>query len=636
MGRNSIETATAFRAVALALVLSGLFVCGPVAASGVSGVLTDAGTADADGDSTEALDNPRIAYADGHVWLGAGVRVPLQSATVAADGALLVLGVDDAVYRRGSDGVWMEILPPSRSALDGPEELDEEDILMDAEGFLDELVDLTADSEPLSDEESSSDDPDEDMEEEPERVIEPDAAGITDMADLWTGDERGDGSDLGPRPDGIIWASTRTAGLVLLSRPDGVWRSNDHGLSWAPSEGIESVHSFEDGHAGHVLAGTAYGLRVSVTSGNDWDKINDPIVGVEVFSFARDGDRIFAGTKEGLFRSDDGLHWAKLLSRHDSDVPVWSIAVDPFWEAGLWVTGPVGVLRSDDGGEQLRSASRNSLPGTVSLLALEAPGHLLAAGLDGVWESSDGGMRWRPLANGLPSPSNHLLLPGPFVAGADGLFRLEAAEYAADAPIELVSDTVEGTDVGTLVATALNRPGMDLDNVLTHGSIARSYLFPTLQITGKATRNRYLSADYDARSNKGSSQRSWSMAVTACFGACYSASGQTSSSIESVVDGSVSYDSVAVVGDEVYGANESGSLAPMAANVSERLTRYRTNVSSVVGELAQVRHRLVEASSTVRTLSLLQQVNHELDVLESTARIDVYTNGYFSRVLEGS
>ena len=77
-------------------------------------------------------------------------------------------------------------------------------------------------------------------------------------------------------------------------------------------------------------------------------------------------------------------------------------------------------------------------------------------------------------------------------------------------------------------------------------------------------------------------------------------------------------------------------MAPMAANVSERGTRYRTDVAGVVGELALVRHRLMEARGSVAVLSLREQVKHELDVLEATARLDVYTNGYLSRVLDGS
>lgn len=578
---------------------------------------------------------PVAPFSEGHVWLGTSLRTPILSATVTPQGIVLALGADDTIYRRDSSGDWSIALPANRGSLEDASQFDEEDMLMEAEGFFDEMQSLMS-GEDASDEEQDASDEDEVAEESTEPVGSEPTSVVSDVTDLWVGDERGDGTDLGPRSGAVVWASDHVSGTVIVERTDGCWRSEDHGRTWVQAGDLSAVHAFGDGHAGHILAGTAKGLRVSVDGARTWDAINDPIVGIEVFSFARDGERIFAGTSEGLYRSDDGLRWAKLLSRHDADVPVWRVAVDRHWEGGLWVTGPVGILRSDDGGEQLRAPSRNSLPGTVSLLALDSPGHVLAAGIDGVWESTDGGTRWRPLANGLPSPANHVLLDGPFVAGADGVFELRRASEQPTPGRVAMPENPSGADVGTLVATALRRPGMDMSNVLTEGSIARAMLLPTLQVTGSTTRMRYISGDFDARSNKGSSHRSWSVGVTACFGACSSASSQSSAPIESIVESGSLYDAVTVVGDEVYSVNESGSLAPMAANVSERVTRYRTDVAGMVGELTMVRHRLIDAFGLVQTLSLREQVKHELDVLESSARLDVYTNGYFSRVIEGS
>ena len=119
-------------------------------------------------------------------------------------------------------------------------------------------------------------------------------------------------------------------------------------------------------------------------------------------------------------------------------------------------------------------------------------------------------------------------------------------------------------------------------------------------------------------------------------GSCAGSSSQAVADMAVSGDDGALYESVTVVGDEVYSIAEAGSLAPMAANVSERVTRYRTDIAGVVGELALVRLRLIDAGATVGALSLREQVNHQLDVLEATARLDVYTNGYLSRVLEGS
>ena len=145
-----------------------------------------------------------------------------------------------------------------------------------------------------------------------------------------------------------------------------------------------------------------------------------------------------------------------------------------------------------------------------------------------------------------------------------------------------------------------------------------------------------IQADYEEESNSGSSRRSWSIGLTACFGSCGSTMGFSEvGSYDGAYDGGTS-EAVTVVGGEVYGAAETGSIAPMAANVAERGTRYRTDVASRVSELVLARHRLLEARTVVNTLSLREQVGHELDILESAARLDVYTNGYYSRVLEGS
>jgi hypothetical protein len=78
-----------------------------------------------------------------------------------------------------------------------------------------------------------------------------------------------------------------------------------------------------------------------------------------------------------------------------------------------------------------------------------------------------------------------------------------------------------------------------------------------------------------------------------------------------------------------------GALAPVAANVAERMTQYRSEVANRVSELALARRRLVQARYDVRSLSLKDQAAHELRILESGARLDVYTNGYFTRVLDG-
>jgi hypothetical protein len=556
-------------------------------------------------------------------------------------GHTIVIAGDDTVYRSDDKQRWRQVLGPPGVRLEDADAVDEERLLLDVEGFLEEMEDPS-----VPDERGGASDADDEGEDgevedsETDGLDSPDDY-VSELADLYAEQNQGDGSSVAPRTGQLVWMSKTSPGLVLVERSDGLWRSDDHGHTWARTESLPGVQAFYDGVDQTVLAGTVAGLRISVDMGTSWQTVRDPISKIEVHCFAADAGLLYAGTSEGLYRSVDGRRWAKLLSRHDADMAVWSIAIDPHWEGGLWVAGPVGILRSDDGGEQLRSAGQNTLMGTVSLLPLEAPGHLLSAGIDGVWESLDGGLRWRPIVNGLPSPANRILAmgrKGPLVAGSDGLFGLRVAKQSiAQQPPEVIRDPVGG-DMSTLVRVALNRPGMALKEMIIRQSIVRALLLPELSLMGSVREATMISADYDAEANIGSRRRSWVVGVSACFGGC------GAGVFDSIYDDTVAYDgapdaldeALMVVGGEVYDVTGGASLAPMAANVAQRVTRYRTDVAERVNELVLARHRLLEAGSVIRTLSLREQVGHELDVLESAAHLDVYTNGYFTRVLTGS
>jgi len=604
--------------------------------------------AQADGESKEGeVEKPaptvKLNYAKGHVWMGLGLSSDVVSLSVDRKGTMLALSGDGTLYRRTKGSTWRTVLGATGSRF-GEGGLDEEDLLLDAESILEEAENLTedddADSERM-DEDAEQDDAgvDADSEFEAGQDLNGTEFNPGELTDVLVEEENPIMATDDELPEAVVWASDYIAGVAFVVRPDGVWRSIDEGVIWSPVRGLAGVHQFSDGPDGVLLAATADGVRYSKDRGVVWMVNADPICRIETFDFAYADGVVFAGTAEGLFRSSNGLSWAKTLSRYDTDVPVWAVELDRYWEGGLWVAGPVGILRSDDGGEQLRAAGRNMLPGTRSLLPLDAPGHILAAGEDGVWESRDGGTRWRPIANGLPSSKNfHLAhgLKGPVVGGSDGVHALSAvaASPSVQAPERL--KIPEGADMATVTRVALNRPGMAIGEVLTTGSIARALLLPKLMIKSDWSRSRMLAADYEDRSNRGHLKTGWDIGMTACFGGCNSAAGYSSYVDDVSYEVAESSGQVAVVGDEVYNTAGEGSLAPMAANVAERVTRYRTDVANRVSELVLARHRLLEAGQIVRALSLRDRIAHELDVQESTARIDVYTNGYFSRVLQGS
>jgi hypothetical protein len=584
---------------------------------------------------TKAPKHP--GYAQGHVWKGEGLGAAVVALTVDNLNTVFAVSADGAVYRKGEGATWQTVLGATGGRLGDIDELDEEDLLLDMEVLLLDSQDLS--QEPEEEEDELADDTEDGEETEDAKAdFGSDAMDDSDGAlvdELFGLDSKMEDSTQGPKAGRLVWASSEHAGMVFAARGDGLWRSVDGGLTWRRTLRAPAVHSLSDGPNGLIFAGTVQGLRVSKDAGGTWGRIADPIANIETYSFAYDGGLLFAGTVEGLYRSKDGLNWAKLLSRYDADIPVWTVAIDRFWDGGLWVAGPVGILRSDNGGEQLRAAGQNTLAGTTVLLPLAGPGHLLAAGVDGVWESRDGGMRWRPVANGLPSPANtHLAMSdqGPMLGGKDGVFQLKTTAGSFEATALERVEITPGAEMGTLVVVALNRPGMVMGTLLTQGAIARSLLLPKLTVSGDWSESRMLSADFDGRSNRGHVRRSWHLGLSACFGAC-----STGASYGGYSDAAGSGgEDLAVVGGEVYSASNEGSLAPMAANVAERVTRYRTDVANRITELVIARYRLLESSPSFAVLSLQDQVGHELDVAESIARLDVYTNGYFSRVLEGS
>src|SRR5206468_1312482 len=78
-------------------------------------------------------------------------------------------------------------------------------------------------------------------------------------------------------------------------------------------------------------------------------------VDVHALAYAADAGRVYAGTTNGLFRSDDdGLRWLPAFgsgSQSLPNVPVFSLAVDPTNPLVVYAgTRGKGIYKSTDGG----------------------------------------------------------------------------------------------------------------------------------------------------------------------------------------------------------------------------------------------------------------------------------------------
>lgn len=164
------------------------------------------------------------------------------------------------------------------------------------------------------------------------------------------------------------------------------------------------------------------GLWRSNDGGVTWDRAAQGMfVECDVRALAVDPHRakvLYAGTNEGVYRSEDlAGHWKRLDGPLNERV-TWSLLAPPRQADTLLAgTRPAGIFRSTDGGGTWRQ--------TDAQLAQECPGIIfnrvttlradpiehdrLWAGveIDGVWTSQDNGASWRRLGKGLSSADIH-------------------------------------------------------------------------------------------------------------------------------------------------------------------------------------------------------------------------------------
>jgi photosystem II stability/assembly factor-like uncharacterized protein len=196
------------------------------------------------------------------------------------------------------------------------------------------------------------------------------------------------------------WALNRTGG--------GLWASRDRGRSWTESSGLrgQAVFSLIQAHSNPALffAGTLQGVFRSSDHGTTWAEISPPGSHEihEVQSLAVDPGNpeiVYAGTWHLPWKTEDGgKNWHNIKKGVIDDSDVFSIIIDPAKPRVIYASACSGIYKSESAGELFRKIA--GIPATArrTRVLKQDPENrevVYAGTTEGLYKTTDGGRTFR-------------------------------------------------------------------------------------------------------------------------------------------------------------------------------------------------------------------------------------------------
>jgi photosystem II stability/assembly factor-like uncharacterized protein len=308
--------------------------------------------------------------------------------------------------------------------------------------------------------------------------------------------------------------------MLFAGTLEGVFRSNDAGVSWAQisPRGSHEIHEVESLAVDPVdpdiiYAGTWHLPWKTIDGGKSWHSIKRGLIDdSDVFSIIVDPARprsvyasacsgiyksensgelfrkiqgipstarrtrvlmqdpvrrgtVYAGTTEGLYKTvNGGISFRRMT---DSDVIVNDVFVNPDNpDEVLLATDRSGVLASHDGGASFVSSNEGFSGRKVEALLVDrGNASRLFAGVvndktyGGVFVSNDGGLRWQHIGDGLDGRDIFALAESPdgtIVAGTSHGIFVLDAETSTWTPENIIANTIVKTATETIFGTRVN------------------------------------------------------------------------------------------------------------------------------------------------------------------------------------